>query len=160
MARNVAPGLPAASAMSRDHRKLRVFHMADGLVLRVYHVTDSFPADERYGLRSQMRRDAISTASNIVEGCARRTEREYGHFVNIAFGSAAEVRYLVGLAARLRYIPTRVARELDDAYDDLLSGLNRLLAAIDVMEWPIPGYGGNKFPCVLSHRPTACSPKP
>ena len=108
--------------------------MADDLVLRVYHASDTLPADERYGLRAQMRRGAISTASNIVEGCARQTEGEYRHFVNIAFGSAAEVRYLVGLAERLRYISTKAARELDSAYEDLLSGLNRLIAAIKGME--------------------------
>ena len=107
--------------------------MADDLVLRVYHVTRTLPVEERYGLQAQIRRAAVSTASNIVEGCARRTEREYGQFVNIAFGSAAETRYLVSLALRLQYIPPRVARELDVEYEKLLSGLNRLLGAIETM---------------------------
>jgi four helix bundle protein len=108
--------------------------MADDLVLRVYHVTDSLPVEERYGLKAQIRRAAVSVATNIVEGCARRTEREYGHFVNIAFGSAAETRYLLGLASRLRYIGPRFAGELDSAYENLLNGLNKLIAAIEVME--------------------------
>jgi four helix bundle protein len=76
--------------MSRDHRKLNVFHQADELILKVYAETTTFPSDERFGLCSQVRRASISVAANIVEGCARRTTKEYLHLVKIATGSAAE----------------------------------------------------------------------
>jgi four helix bundle protein len=67
--------------MARDHRKLRVFHQAHALTLRISQQTQAFPRDETYGLRAQIRRAAVSTASNIVEGTARRTTREYLSFI-------------------------------------------------------------------------------
>ena len=116
--------------MSRDHRKLRVFAMADDLAVRVYHLTESFPREERFGLRLQIRRTAISVAANIVEGCARSTTREYASFLNIAFGSAAEARYLLQLSFRLKFLPQEDFIAADAAFDELLPALQALLKAV------------------------------
>jgi four helix bundle protein len=89
--------------MSRDHRKRELFALADELVLKVYAETATFPRDERFELRSQVRRSAVSVATNIVEGCARRGIREYLHFINVSTGSAAETLYLLNLASRLGF---------------------------------------------------------
>src|SRR5260221_5682302 len=89
--------------MSRDHRKLRVFALADDLVPRIYRATQDFPKSEAYGLCSQIRRSALSTAANIVEGSARRRTREYVNFLNVAAGSAAETQDLIDISVRLRF---------------------------------------------------------
>jgi four helix bundle protein len=91
----------------RDYRRLTAFQKADRLVAAVYTWTESLPVEENYVLRSQIRRSAISVPANIVEGSARTTHREYVNHLNIALGSAAELRYLVDLAGRL-YPASRV----------------------------------------------------
>lgn len=114
----------------RDHTKLRAFELADQLAIGVYQATSSFPRQEMFGLTSQLRRAAVSVASNIVEGSARFSEAEYLRFLDTAYGSAREVEYQVGLASRLGYLsePSRqqlAVRCLETS--KVLSGLLRSL---------------------------------
>ena len=120
--------------MSRDPRKLQAFQLADALVVRVYDATRDFPPEERYGIQNQIRRAAVSIVCNVVEGCARRTTREYLHFINIALASASETRYLLGLAMRLGMTKSADLRAVYDAYGDLLKVLQKLTHAIEQME--------------------------
>ncbi len=112
----------------RDHRKLRAFELADALVLSVYTATKSFPKEEQFGLTPQLRRAAVSIASNIVEGCARNSNADYVRFLDMAFGSAREVHYQLTIADRLGYLPTDVAGDLAQRADEtakVLAGLLR-----------------------------------
>jgi four helix bundle protein len=88
------------------------------------------PKEERYALQSQIRRAAVSVPANIVEGSARRTTKDYAHFLVIALGSASELQYLLTLAARLKFIEPAVAKDLDDKAGQLLRGLQRLVTSM------------------------------
>lgn len=88
----------------RSYKKLDVWIHADQMAFRVYEVTRSFPADERFGITSQLRRAALSVPTNIVEGSSRQNKGERKQFMNIALASLAETEYLMSFACRLRYI--------------------------------------------------------
>jgi four helix bundle protein len=114
----------------RDHTKLRAFELADALVLAVYRATKSFPREEQFGLSSQLRRAVVSIASNIVEGCARNSEADFLHFLDMAYGSCREVEYQVNLAHRLGYMKkeefSAVAAQCEET-GKVLNGLIRSL---------------------------------
>ena len=117
--------------MARDPRKLRVFRMSDELVPDIYLISQTFPAAERYGLVAQMRRAAVSVPTNIVEGCARRTVRDYVNFLNIANGSAHELSYLLLLSQRLGFVPSSKCGPLFDRAEYVAASLTALIEALD-----------------------------
>jgi len=120
--------------MSRDPHRLRAFVLADDLVLDAYRVTACFPMAERFCLQSQIRRGAVSVPANLVEGCARRSERDYLHFIGIAIGSASEVRYLVGLAVRLGFASGTDGERLTVGYSVVIRALQALVTSLNSRE--------------------------
>lgn len=91
-------------AVIRTWRELKVWQRSHELVLFTYKVTAKFPGEEKYGLSSQMRRAAVSIASNIVEGFKRRTVKDSLNFYNTADSSLEELKYQYLLAGDLKYI--------------------------------------------------------
>ena len=98
--------------MSREYRKLDVWKEAHQNVLKVYRATATFPADERFGLTSQLRRASSSVPTNLAEGCGRDSKRDLLRFVRIAQGSNAETEYLIQLAHELGFLDRDTAVSL------------------------------------------------
>jgi four helix bundle protein len=123
--------LQSGMLMGRDHRKLLVFRLADAMVLDVYAASANMPASERFGVRGQPRRAAVSVATNIVEGSARPTTREYCRFLHIAHGSARECEYLIDLANRLSLLAPEPSRALAESAAHIAACLIALVRAVE-----------------------------
>jgi four helix bundle protein len=103
----------------KSFKDLKIWQKGIRLVEEVYTVSRSFPKEEMYGLKSQLRRSAISIPSNIAEGFARLHNREYRNFLYISLGSCAELTTQIIIASRLRYIEKIKA-------DTLLNGIEEI----------------------------------
>ena len=88
------------------YRELKVWRLAMELVEEIYKLCIEFPKHEVYGLTSQLQRAAVSVPSNIAEGQARNSSKEFNHFLGIARGSLAELETQIMLAQRLGYLAT------------------------------------------------------
>jgi len=116
--------------MAKSFRDLKVWNLSMDLTMLVYAITSAFPKHEVYGLSSQMRRAAISISSNIAEGSARSTRKDFRQFVVIARGSNAELQTQLMIAHRLGYgLEPQVdeALRLSQQVGRMLSGLSRFL---------------------------------
>jgi len=111
----------------QDFRQLRVWGKAHALTLEIYRISRSFPADELYGLTSQMRRAAFSIGANISEGCGRETRPDFGRFLQNAAGSASELEYHLVVAKDLGYLPQDVSGELSNKVRDIKRMLTGLI---------------------------------
>jgi len=84
--------------------ELKVWQRSHALTLQIYRLTKELPAEEKYGLVSQLRRAAVSVPTNIAEGSKREGHHDFGRFLNIAEGSLVEVEYLIMLRRDLEYL--------------------------------------------------------
>ena len=111
---------------------LKVWQQAHALVLAIYPLTARFPAEERYGLASQLRRAAASVPSNIAEGSKRASNPEYAHYLNIAEGSLAETEYQLILSRDLGYTEAAALEPLFAQIADLARMLHALRKKVAV----------------------------
>ncbi|MDI7269256.1 MAG: four helix bundle protein [Myxococcota bacterium] len=109
---------------------LKLWQEGHALTLEIYRLPAGFPADERYGLTSQLRRAAASVPANIAEGSKRHTQAEYARFLNIAEGSLAEAESFLILARDLGYIDVAATAPLSGKIDQLARMLHALRAKV------------------------------
>lgn len=119
--------------LRKDHKDLIVWQKAMDLAYEVHVSTSSLPRDELFGITAQLRKAAISVPSNIAEGAARASTREFIHFLHIARGSLAELETQFELAQRFGYIDessetrTRIV-EVGKLINAVIRGLRRRLS--------------------------------
>jgi len=101
--------------------KLRAFEFADALALAIYRAT--------VGSTAQMR-CAASIAPNIVEGCARRTEADYFHFLDMVYGSARELEYQMSLTYRIGFLTEQIYSSLRQNCEATFKVLNGLIRSL------------------------------
>jgi four helix bundle protein len=112
--------------MEKPHKKLEPWKQSMELVIEIYRTTENFPSPEIYGLTNQIRRAAISMPSNIAEGAARQTKKEFSNYLHMAQGSLSELDTQIELAKRLDYLDQETFRMLDERLqriDKMITGL-------------------------------------
>ncbi len=114
--------------MDKPHKKLDAWKLSMDLVVDLYGATEGFPREEQYGLTDQVRRAAVSIPSNIAEGAARQTRKEFLNYLHVARGSLSELDTLLEVAKRLQYFAVGKWARLDgemERIDKMVSGLIR-----------------------------------
>lgn len=116
---------------SKAFRDLQVWQRSMDLVERIYEVTAAFPADERFGLTSQIRRAAVSVPSNIGEGSRRKKRKAFLNHLDIALGSQAQVEVQLEIAQRLRFLKMAHYRQTQNAVEEIGRMLNGLIVSLE-----------------------------
>ncbi len=114
----------------RSFRDLVVWQKAMDLAVAVYRITRDFPSEKLYGLTSQIRRAAVSIASNIAEGQARNTTIDFVRYLGVAKGSLQEVQTPLELSCRLCYVDETQHQELQSSMDEVSKLLNGLVRSL------------------------------
>jgi len=105
----------------QNYKDLKVWEKAHHFTLSVYKITKAFPKEEIYSLTNQLRRSASSIPANIAEGCGKKSQAEFAHFLNISLGSANESEYFLILSRDLNYLS-------EDNFTVLFTTINEIKA--------------------------------
>jgi four helix bundle protein len=112
------------------YQKLKVFHSLRYFIREVYNSVTSFPPTEKHNLSSQLRRAAVSSLCNLVEGLSRRSSKEKLRFIEISYGSLLECNVLLLIALDMNYISEQEHAKLETTINEctkMLSGLRKSL---------------------------------
>src|SRR5215216_7963859 len=110
------------------YEKFKAWNVAHQLALEVYKVSEHWPSSERYQLTAQIRRAALSAATNIAEGAAKRGTREFRRYLDISLGSLSELSYLL-----------RFSRDRGILSDEMFRSLEELRNRTGVLTWRLYG---------------------
>jgi four helix bundle protein len=113
-----------------SYKDLIAWQKAMELVTKIYDATEEFPSHEQFGLVSQLRRAAVSVPSNIAEGKAHYSNRDFVRFLRHARGSLAEIETQVPIAHQRQYVPDSTVTGLLQLLDELGRILSRLINSL------------------------------
>ncbi|MFV0141768.1 four helix bundle protein [Empedobacter falsenii] len=114
----------------KTHKDLEVWKLAIDFVSEIYLITKQFPEAEKFGLSTQMRRASVSIPSNIAEGAARQSDKEFIQFLYISLGSSAELETQLIIAFNLNFIKQNQLNQLILKQEQIAKMLNGLIKFI------------------------------
>lgn len=117
--------------MIKSYKDLIVWQRAMGLVKEIYRLTENFPKDELFGLKSQMERAVVSIPSQIAEGYLRKHKKEYLYFLSIALGSAAELETQILVCEMLNKFKHLDFSKAESLNEEVLKMLYVMIEKID-----------------------------
>ncbi len=117
--------------MVESYRELIVWQKAIDLTLEIYKLTDCYPTDEKFGLTGQMRRAAVSIASNIAEGKYRNSRKDFARFLYQAFSSGGELETQIHISKRLDIVKDLNHSRVDKLLSEVMNMLNSLIQSLN-----------------------------
>ena len=114
--------------MTKRHKRMDIWLLSIALVEEIYALTQTFPNEEKFGLISQMRRSAVSVPSNIAEGAARNSDKDFMRFLAIARGSLMELDTQLIISNRLGYLV--LSPDLEERIEHIFAKINALITKL------------------------------
>lgn len=102
-----------------NFKKLDIWVKSMNLVTEIYPITNAFPTNERFGLTSQMQRSAISIPSNIAEGSAKSSNKDFSRFLEMSIGSSFELETQIILATNLKYLDSENSTTIQNKISEI-----------------------------------------
>ncbi|WP_299318877.1 four helix bundle protein [uncultured Maribacter sp.] len=114
----------------RDFKKLEIWKNGITIVKHVYSLVQKLPSEEKFGLKSQLSRAAVSVPSNIAEGCSRNSEVEFKRFLEIALGSLFEVETKLVISEELKFLDSKELKSIFELISIESKMINSLISKI------------------------------
>ena len=115
---------------TKTHKDLIVWQKGVTFVTDIYKYSKSLPDDEKFGIISQLRRAAVSVPTNIAEGAARHSRKEYIQFLYISLGSASEIDTLLIIVENLKYTEGNELSKLQQQTNEIKKMLTSLIKSL------------------------------